>query len=82
MVRAQDIEDLNKATATAQMFNYESLRKQRLEQKLGLADDAGSVLRDSDTGTPMVKRYSTNKLLQIVSTVSEGRVQKQLEAIR
>ena len=41
------------------------------------------MLKDSDVGTLMVmKQYSTNKLLQLVSTVSENRVQKQLEAIR
>lgn len=34
------MEDLNKATATAQLFNYESLRKKRIEKRLGIADES------------------------------------------
>lgn len=81
MVRAKDLEDLNKATATAQMFNFESLRKQRLEHKLGIGDE-GSILMDSEMGSPDYRK-SDNRILQLVSTtMSETRTMKQLSALR
>ena len=38
-IRAADVEELNRMQRTASMFNYESLRKKRLEKKLGIAEE-------------------------------------------
>lgn len=83
MVRAQDIEELNKATATGNMFNFESIRKQKLEKKLGIADDNSSSVIQGNTGeVSPTRERNLSKQLQLMSTMSEARMQRQISALK